>query len=117
MRFSARRPLSALFTLLYLLLAAGGESLQHDWSDPAPAHAEAHVHAPDGEDHGCPPPLHDETHCPACKLSGLRFLPSDLGAHVRFASVAVVRMAPAGDAPAPALRSHAPPSLRAPPRG
>lgn len=116
-RLMARRPLSALFVLLYLLLAAGGEALQHGWSDPAPAYAETHVHAPDGQDHDCPPPPHDENHCPACKLAGLHFLPPESGAHALASAPAAVRVTAAGDEPAPALRSHAPPSLRAPPIG
>lgn len=118
MRRTTRRPLSALFALLYLLLSAGGEALQHGWSDAAPAYAESHLHAPDGQDHGCPPPPHDETHCPACKLAGLQFLASDPG-HAGFSGDWLpVRVAAAADQEvAPALRSHAPPSLRAPPLG
>jgi hypothetical protein len=78
-----RRPLAALFALFYLLLAAGGEALQHGGSEPATAYAEAHVHAP-GDSNG------DWT--PA-------------------------RAPSAGNEAAPALRSHAPPSSRAPPLG
>jgi hypothetical protein len=112
-----RRPLSALFALLYLLLAAGGEALQHGGSEPAAAYAEAHVHTPGDSDHDCPPPPHDENHCPACKLAGLHFLPPESGpgelADVRITT----RVRSAGDEVAPALRSHAPTRSRAPPLG
>lgn len=112
-----RRPLAALFALLYLLLAAGGEALEHGASDPAPAHAESHLHAAGEGNHDCPPPPHDETHCPACKLTGLRLLLTKPDA-AEFAGVTLAaRIASAGDELVPALRSHAPPSSRAPPFG
>jgi hypothetical protein len=114
---SIRRPLSALFALLYLLLAAGGEALQHAGGETAPAAAQAHLHAPGDSDHDCPPPPHDESHCPACKLAGLRCILTDSGP----GELAADRIAPqvprAGDDFAPALRSHAPPRSRAPPLG
>lgn len=114
---SIRRPLSALFALLYLLLAAGGEALQHGGSDPAAAHAEAHFHAPGDSNHDCPPPPHDETHCPACKLTGLRFIPTASSLGEIAGAWTPVRAPSPGDAFAPALRSHTPPSSRAPPLG
>lgn len=112
-----RRPLSALFALLYLLLAAGGEALQHGGSDPATALAEAHVHAPGDSSHDCPPPPHDEAHCPACKLTGLGFIPGASGGGEPAHGWTTARAPFAGDQAAPALRSHAPPSSRAPPLG
>lgn len=102
--------------LFYLLLMAGGETLQHAWGDPAPSHAEAHVHATGDGDHDCPPPPHDETHCPACKLAGLHFLPSAPAAGV-FAGIHTAAPVRAVGDVAPAPRSHAPPSTRAPPLG
>ncbi|WP_420127247.1 hypothetical protein [Longimicrobium sp.] len=112
-----RRPLSALFALLYLLLAAGGEALQHGGSHPANVSAEAHLHAPGDSNDDCPPPPHDENHCPACKLTGLRFIATG-SSHAEFASVWITtRTTVASDEVAPALRSHAPPSSRAPPLG
>jgi hypothetical protein len=114
---SIRRPLSALFALLYLLLAAGGEALQHGKNPAAAAYAESHLHAPGDSNHDCPPPPHDEDHCPACKLTGLRILLTE-ASHGELAGDGTPRRPPpAGHALAPALRSHAPPNLRAPPLG
>lgn len=106
-----------LFALLYLLLSAGGEVVQHAWAPPVAAPPVAHLHAPGDREHDCPPPAHDESHCPACKLAGLKLLPSastsgELAATVRFAPV----VSRGGTLP-PLIRSHAPPSLRAPPLG
>lgn len=114
---SIRRPLSALFALLYLLLAAGGEALQHGEGGAAAAHAESHYHAQGDGNHDCPPPPHDENHCPACKLTGLRFIPTESGDGELALAWTDSRTPSAADAPAPALRSHAPPSSRAPPLG
>lgn len=114
---SIRRPLSALFALLYLLLAAGGEVLQHGGSDSVAAYAEAHLHAPGDSGHDCPPPPHDENHCPACKLTGLRFVPTQSGSGDLAVAWTTVWAPSAADALAPALRSHAPPNSRAPPLG
>lgn len=114
---SSRRPLAALFALLYLLLAAGGEALQHAGAEAVAATAESHLHASGDGNHDCPPAPHDEAHCPACKLSGLRVLLTtpNLG---QLAEVTLpTRIRPAGDELVPALRSHAPPSSRAPPPG
>ncbi len=114
---SIRRPLSALFALLYLLLAAGGEALQHGGSDPAAAYAESHLHALGDSNHDCPPPPHDENHCPACKLSGLRFIPAEASVGA-FACAWITLKAPgAGDEVTPARRTHALPASRAPPLG
>ncbi|MBB4637138.1 hypothetical protein [Longimicrobium terrae] len=112
-----RRPLSALFALLYLLLAAGGEVLQHGGSDPAPAPVPrlAHLHAPGDSDHDCPPPPHDETHCPACKLTGLHFIPTVSGSGELAAACTTLRTPNPGNESAPAIRSHAQPGSRAPP--
>ncbi|HEX6041856.1 hypothetical protein [Longimicrobium sp.] len=104
-----------LFALLYLLLSAGGEVLQHAWAQPVAGLLVAHLHAPGDREDDCPPPAHDESHCPACKLTGLKLLsggstPGELSATVLPARVA----ARGGDLP-PTIRSHAPPSLRAPP--
>ncbi len=112
-----RRFPSVLFALLYLLLSAGGEVLQHAWAQAASGPPVAHLHATGDREHDCPPPAHDESHCPACKLGGLKFRAAggsagELAAPVRFARAA----APGGDLP-PTLRSHAPPSLRGPPLG
>lgn len=108
---------SALFALLYLLLAAGGEALVHGADGPAAVQAVAHLHDAEGGDHDCPPPPHDENHCPACKLTGLRFLPS-VSAPGELAGGRIVRATrPPGDEPAPPLRSHAPTRSRAPPLG
>jgi hypothetical protein len=112
-----RRPLSALFALLYLLLAAGGEALQHGGGDAGPSFAEAHLHAPGDDGSDCPPPPHDEAHCPTCKLSGLRFLPTEAEPVVLADVWTRWRLPSASDETAPALRSHAPPSSRAPPLG
>lgn len=117
MRLAIRRPLSALFALLYLLLAAGGEALQHAGSDPAPQHVAGHLHAPGDGDSDCPPPPHDETHCPACKLAGLQFLPSISQTGELAATWRATRTAAPGDDTPPAPGSHAPPSSRAPPLG
>ncbi|HST62841.1 MAG TPA: hypothetical protein VLK84_29310 [Longimicrobium sp.] len=114
---SIRRPFSVFFTLLYLLLSAGGEALQHGGSDPATAYAESHLHAPGDSNHDCPPPPHDENHCPACKLSGLRVLPTESGVGA-LACASITRKAPgAGDEVTPARRTHALPASRAPPLG
>ena len=113
MRHSARRHLSALFTLLYLLLA-GGEVLAHAWQEPG-GYPETHVHAEHDGDH-CQPPHHDELHCPTCKLAGLQAPPPPADLHFVAATVAAPRVGPRDGAP-PSLRSHAPPSLRAPPLG
>jgi hypothetical protein len=113
---SIRRPLSAFFALLYLLLAAGGEALQHGGSDPA-AHAEPHYHAQGDSKHDCPPPPHDENHCPACKLTGLRILLTAAGPGELSGRWTTLRPPSARDELAPALRSHAPPNSRAPPLG
>lgn len=112
-----RRPLSALFALLYLLLAAGGEVLQHGAGDSAAVHAASHYHAPGDSNHDCPPPPHDENHCPACKLTGLRFIPADAGGTELAGGWITTRTARAADDAAPALRSHASHNSRAPPLG
>ena len=114
---SIRRPISALFALLYLLLAAGGEVLEHAGSEPATAHTQAHYHAPGDSEHDCPPPPHDENHCPVCKLTGLRFLPTTSGPGELAHAWTSLQVPSAGDVFAPAVRSHAPPSSRAPPLG
>lgn len=112
MRLPHHRWLSALFTLLYLL-AAGGETVQHAWAEPVSGVAETHLHG-EREDHGCPPAVHDELHCPACKLAGLRTLPaSSLPALA--AAPAAPRVVSFRTAWAPSARSHAPPASRAPP--
>jgi hypothetical protein len=113
-----RRPLSALFALLYLLLSAGGEALQHGGGNEGPAaYAASHYHAQGDGDHDCPPPPHDENHCPAYKLSGLGFIPTTSGGGELAFAWTTTRAPATGDLLAPALRSHAPPSLRAPPFG
>jgi hypothetical protein len=114
---SIRRPLSALFALLYLLLAAGGEALQHGGSDPAAAHTEPHYHAQGDSKHHCPPPPHDEKHCPACKLTGLRVLLTEASHGELAGDWTPLRPPSTRDELAPALRSHAPPNSRAPPLG
>jgi hypothetical protein len=114
---SIRRPLSALFALLYLLLAAGGEALQHGKNQAASAHTESHYHAQGDSNHDCPPPPHDENHCPACKLTGLRILLTEASHAELVGDWTATRPPPASEELAPALRSHAPPSLRAPPLG
>jgi hypothetical protein len=112
-RRPARRHLSALFALLYLLLA-GMEELQHAWAEPAGL-PEAHVHAENDPDH-CPPPLHDELHCPTCKLLGAPTLPASADPRPAPVDAAPARFASREDA-SPSLRSHAPPTSRAPPLG
>ncbi|HLM69181.1 MAG TPA: hypothetical protein VK358_16705 [Longimicrobium sp.] len=114
---SIRRPFSALFALLYLLLAAGGEALQHGGSDPAPAHAESHLHATGDSNHDCPPPPHDETHCPACKLSGLRVVLTESGFGELAGAWTTLKAPRAGDEVTPVRRTHALPGSRAPPLG
>lgn len=115
---SIRRPLSALFALLYLLLSAGGEALQHGGGgDGAAAYAESHYHAPGDSSHDCPPPPHDENHCPACKLAGLRVLLTVSGPGELAGDGTEPHVRRAGDDGAPTLRSHAPPSSRGPPLG
>lgn len=111
-----RRP-SSLLALLYLLLSAGGEALLHAGKGAAGARAEAHLHDAGGGGDDCPPPPHDEHHCPACRLTGLRFLPSGSGPPELGGAGLVVRIPFAGGEPAPALRSHAPTRSRAPPLG
>lgn len=114
---SIRRPLSALFALLYLLLAAGGEALQHGENQAASAYTESHLYAPGDSNHDCPPPPHDENHCPGCKLTGLRILLTE-ASHGEFTGDWITLRRPsAGDEFAPALRSHAPTQSRAPPLG
>ena len=115
---SIRRPLSALFALLYLLLTAGGEALQHGVGNDVPvAPSESHYHEQGDRGHDCPPPPHDENHCPAYKLSGLGFIPAQSGGGELAFAWTTTRTPVAGDALIPALRSHAPPSSRAPPLG
>jgi len=114
---SIRRPLSVVFALLYLLLAAGGEVLQHGGSELATAQSESHYHGQGDGDHDCPPPPHDENHCPACKLTGLRLLLTESGTGELTHAWITARTPSAGDELAPALRSHAPPRSRAPPLG
>lgn len=114
---SIRRPVSALFALLYLLLAAGGEALQHGKNQGTAAYAESHLHAPGDSNHDCPPPPHDENHCPACKLTGLRILLTEAGHGELAGGWITLRPPSAGNELAPALRSHAPTQSRAPPLG
>lgn len=114
MQLPFRRPLSLVITLLYLLVA-GAEVLHHAWAEPSSGvPRQAHVHG-EGDEH-CAPALHDELHCPACKLGGMRTLPASPSPALAAIPVAAP-LHPARDRWAPALRSHAPPSLRAPPLG
>jgi hypothetical protein len=114
-RLPVRRLLAAVSALLYLLVV-GAETLEHAWSQPVSVSLEAHYHGEQG-DHDCPPPPHDEYHCPACKLSGLQTLSPSSSSWERIADASVIRVPVLRDEATPSLRSHAPPTSRAPPLG